>query len=568
MSEIQDLLFDSRSVFQVIGCLMREPTLLDEYRFDPDDFYDLFNKIIYGAINNLYSEGARVIDKIAIDNYLSNYKEQYAVFTQRDGLQYAEDCKNLAEPKNFPYYYQQVKKFAYLRYADKNGLDIRPLYDYSLTGSELEKERDKFNKQSVEDLIEKVESKFVTEGKAKYMISVMQKEYQAGAGIRELVESLQESPDFGIPLLSPFLNTIYRGARFGALYLLSAPSGVGKTRIGMMNMVYFSVPHHYDNKEKKWVHKGFSNPSLIISTELERNELQTIILAQISGVSEDKILSWKMTKQESIRVEEAMGYMEMYPLYFVILEDYSQEQIFNIIKKYHRDYGVNYVYFDYIQTTPGLLSEMTKNASGIRLREDQILYQFVSSLKRVARLLNINIISATQLSGTYHEGPRDETILRGAKAMADKIDCGEIIMNPTPGELKAVDDYIERKIKMVKPNKVKHVYKCRGGKYTKLKIFCHLDLGAMTVEDLFATDANNVLIDIPLTEINLGEDAPVMDVEATEIIEQVIEDNSVDMGSVSEEEIYNKLSGQNSDSQIEDESGLTEAQLAMRKLGF
>ncbi|MBR1892045.1 MAG: hypothetical protein IJ815_00745 [Lachnospiraceae bacterium] len=548
---------------QVLGCLMLEPTLLDEYHFEPEDFKDAFSTIIYGAVNNLYSEGIRVIDKVAIDNYLSAYPQQYSIFTQHDGMQYVDDCRALAEKANFTYYHQKLKKLAYLRYAGKNGLDIRPLYDYSLTGTELEKEQKKFDAMTIEDLISRIESKFVIDARNKYSISTTQKEYTMGNGLSELISELREIPDYGIPLVSPVLNTIYRGARFGTVYLISAPSGVGKTRVGVQNMVYFSVPWQYNNETKKWETHGISNPSLIISTELEHKELQTMVVAQVSGVSEDKILAGSYDKSEQKRIEQAIEYIKSSPLYTVILEDFSREQVFNIIRKYHRECGVDYVYFDYIQMSFNLMNEMVKNAQGVRIREDQILYQFVSSLKALARQLNIFILSATQLSGTYHEGYKDETILRGAKAMADKIDCGEIIMIPTAGELKAVDSCRPRKINMKTPNRIKHIYKCRGGKYTTIKVFCYMDLGKLTCEDLFVTDADNILIDIPYTNISVGE----MKVGDMDVVEQTIKENSVDMSIVSDEEVFEKLSGQEK-TETEDVSGLSDAQLAMRRLGF
>lgn len=542
---------------------MLEPTLMDEYHFEPEDFKDAFSSIIYGAINNLYSEGVRIIDKIAVDNYLSNYPQQYAIFNQHNGMQYVEDCRALAEKANFTYYHQKLKKLAYLRFASKNGLDIRPLYDYTLTAEELEKEQKKFDAMSIEDLISRVESKFVLEARNKYSISVTQKEYVISNGMLELIQELQETPDYGIPLLSPFLNTIYRGARFGTVYLLSAPSGAGKTRDGVMNMVYFAIPWQYNCSIDRWECHGISNPSLIISTELELKEIQTMVLAQVSGVSEDKILAGTYERNEEIRVMQALEYINSAPLYVIVLEDFSREQVFNIIRKYHREYGVDYVFFDYIQMSFSLMNEMVKNAQGVRIREDQILYQFVSSLKALARQLNIFILAATQLSGTYHEGYKDETILRGAKAMADKVDCGEILMIPTAGELKAVEDVRPRKIGMRTPNRIKHVYKCRGGKYTKLKIFCYMDLGKMTCEDLFVTDSDNVLIDIPYTNISVGE----MKIGDMDRVEQAIQENSVDMSIVPDAEVFEKLSGQEK-TEVEDVSGLTEAQLAMRRMGF
>lgn len=555
-------LLDERCILQVLGCLMLEPTLLDEYRFEPDDFGLDFYQIIYGAIYNLYSTGSGVIDKVSIDNYLSNYKTQYTKFQLNKGMEYVNDCRELAELRNFTPNHSKLKKLAYLRYAEANGLDIRPLFDYTLEGAEFEKEQEKFDALSVDELITRVEDKFVIEAKNKYSIVITQKEYGAGSGINELLDKLEESPDYGIPLVSPFLNTIYRGARLGTFFLLSAPTGAGKTRIGIQNIVYFSIPHQYNTESHEWeYHNGMTNPSLIISTELEIEEIQPMILAQIAGVDEDKIKTNCCTSEEKERVRKAAQYMINSPLHIVVVDDFSREQVFNIIRKYHREYDVDYVYFDYIQLSDGLMSEMAKMKN---MRGDQILYQFVSSLKLLARKLNIFLISATQVSGSYHEGARDETILRGAKAMADKVDGGEIVMDPSPGELKAVESIIPRKIGMKMPNKVKHIYKCRGGKYTKIKIFCYLDLGKMTLDDLFVTDANNVVIDIPYTNISVSS----LENDDLDTVEQIIQENSIEMNKVSEEEVYEKLNGQINDQDNNSEANMTETQLAMKRLGF
>ena len=54
-------LFDKMAVFQVFGCLLRQPSLLDLYVLTPEDFNgEDFHQIIFASIFNLYNKGVKV----------------------------------------------------------------------------------------------------------------------------------------------------------------------------------------------------------------------------------------------------------------------------------------------------------------------------------------------------------------------------------------------------------------------------------------------------------------------------------------------------------------------------
>ena len=73
-------LVDVRTIAQCLGAIITDPTILDEYSFDKEDFAEPFYMLIYSAAYNLYNSGVNVIDNFSIDSYLSNFKEQYKVF--------------------------------------------------------------------------------------------------------------------------------------------------------------------------------------------------------------------------------------------------------------------------------------------------------------------------------------------------------------------------------------------------------------------------------------------------------------------------------------------------------
>ena len=54
------LLQDKESIMQLLGGIMRDPSILSntkEYPIELDDFPEPFHKTIYGAMENLYKQG-------------------------------------------------------------------------------------------------------------------------------------------------------------------------------------------------------------------------------------------------------------------------------------------------------------------------------------------------------------------------------------------------------------------------------------------------------------------------------------------------------------------------------
>ena len=73
----------------------------------------------------------------------------------------------------------------------------------------------------------------------------------------------------------------------------------------------------------------------------------------------------------------------------------------------------------------------------LRIREDVALGMLSTALKDLAVELDVFMRSATQVNGDLQEikGIRDQRCIRGAKAIADKIDCGMVTAKVIPQEL-------------------------------------------------------------------------------------------------------------------------------------
>lgn len=503
---------------------------MEEYPLEQEDFeVEAFHEIIFACIYNLYVSGAEVVDCFSIDSFLSNYEQQYKIFTDNEGIKYLKDAVEMCELANFEYNYSRIKKFSYLRFLEKQGFDSRIIYDGTIVEPEKqEKEMKKFDTTTLEEMIDTVDLRLVVTARDKYASNTQKMGQLAGKGLKELKEELKEEPEMGIPMQSKIMNTIARGARLKKVYLRSSDSGGGKSRLAIADICGYSIPWFYDYK-KGWVYTGFSEPSLFITTELEVDEIQTIIAAYVSGVNESHILDGVYEEGEEERVDKAIEYIESAPFYIEFMPDFDINDIRNTIKRYKREKGVSYVNFDYIHVSIKLLMQISGITKGNRnMREDQTIFLLMDELKNLANTLGVHISTASQLNGDYRNAKiKDNTILRGAKSMSDRVDLGIVSLAPSAEELEGIKPILEKKIAPQIPNLIQHVYKVRRGKLAKVRVWQFADLGTCRVEDLFVTTNDYKLIPVDQTVI--------------ENIDKLLDEHSINEDEISEEELDNEI---------------------------
>lgn len=484
--------------------------------------------LIYSSVYNLYNSGVNVIDNFSVDSYLSNYKEQYKIFNDNNGLEYISDVVDLYQKENFSYFYSRLKKFSCLRYWETQGYDTRKIYNTTIVEpSAQEREIVKFDNLTVEDMIDILEGELVDEAKMKFSTNTSHIGQLAGKDLKQLKDSFKEIPDYGLPLQSPIMSTVARGCRLKKLYLRSSNSGGGKTRLGLADMANIAIPYKYNIQDKTWEYSGFSEPVLMISTELEIPEIQTILIAYVSGVNEGQIREGVYNQDEEERVDKAIEYIETSPFYIEFIPDFGINDIEQLIRKYKREKSVHHFFFDYVHMSNKLIMEVATISKGMKLREDQILFLFIDTLKNLCNKLGIFLLSSTQLNGTYKDSTeKDETMLRGAKNMADRIDLGEISLPPSPLEQKMLTEIARNIVGCPDINLIRHIYKLRGNKWSKIKICQHVDLGTGRTQDVFVLSKDNKIIDIPVIDLRS------VTMEEARQVEDIIQNNSEDVSNM------------------------------------
>lgn len=469
---------DTRAILQVLGCIIQNPNLLVQYDYlnlDKNHFPEMFHKIIFATISNLFSQGVEKIDALTIDSFLVSYKKQHEIFEQNNGIKYIEDAIELAQPENFEYNAKRVIKYSILRDLVKKGYDISKFYDENDEEKMLN-----FDNMTIEQMFEVYERELI-DLKLKYTIN--RRSIHAGKGLQDLKERYKSIPEMGIPFPSNAMSVILRGFRKGKLYLHSALSGRGKSRMMASCAAYQAV------KLKK--------PVLFITSEQQEDEIQTMFLAYISQVDEEKILLGQYSKEEEKKVDEAIKLIETSPLYVEFVSDFTPEKIENVVKHHKMIHDIEYVYFDYIKATVEMLSDLAGRARVSNLRTDNVLYMFTEKLKRLANNLDIGIYTATQLNAeAYNAKEFNEKLLRGAKAIADPVDVGMIIREVDKSDETIFEGILEE---YDKPDLCLCIYKNRRGK-KDIDIWMKIDHGTCTYQDVLVTQHGRKL-EIPKLEI-------------------------------------------------------------------
>lgn len=501
---------DTTSVMQVIGCVFNNPEILDftdRYVVVEEDFADSFHKIVFGAIYKLHELGAHKVSLETISDFLSTRQKSEAIYKQNRGEEWLQKISELSSPETFDYYYNRLKKFSLLRAYDNCGIDISDIYDADniLDIKKKQYQEDQLDNLTLEQIADKVDAK-INNIRLQYVDDSFGEAQQAGEGVFELIQKFKDHPEVGVPLYGPLINTVTRGARLKKFYLRSAATGVGKTRSMIADACNIACNSIYDDNFG-WIGNGGSEPVLFITTEQELEEIQTMMIAFLSGVNEEHILNGEYIGNEEKRVMEAAKLLSESPLYVEELPDFSLKDVEDKIKKNIRDHDIKYVCHDYIHTSMKILEEITRRSGGIKLREDNILFMLSTRLKDICNTYGVFIMSATQLNGGYVDSETpDQNLLRGAKAIADKIDLGMILLGVKDDDLVKLDPILSSNI-FEKPTIKMSIYKNRRGRYKGVYLWCKADLGCCRIQPMFCTTYDYEMVSIDDVRIKVTEDS-------------------------------------------------------------
>ncbi len=489
-------LSDTATENEVIGYLLKKPSLFlePEFPLNLDDFTNQRNKVVFAVLSNMAFQGAETINPVDVDTELRQFPAQYELYNNAGGIEsllsLAMDDGRVVDNAVFNILYQRLKKYSMLRDLERAGFSTHDLYNTDCFDNTEQKVN--FESCSLDDFVKNYKTK-LNDIEEKYQNKNAERGISIAEGLRELIEEYKITPAVGATLDGDIYNYAVRGARMGKMYITSSPSGMGKTRRMVGQACALALP--YLTKDGAIVTKENYYPALFISTEQSVREIQTLVLAYVSNVNEDKITDGCVdcTQAELDRIEKAIKIIELFKDYLMLeqIADPSVGLLKSKMLQYIYKKDVRYIFFDYIFTSSSLMGEF----AATRLREDVILLMLSNALKEVATVNDVFVMSGTQVSGDYNKPTfRGMEYIRGSKAIADKVDVGDITIRLLPEEEEAIEEII--KVDGRKPNIVTDIYKNRSGVLTQVKIFSYFDYATCHMENYFLTDLSYIPMEL------------------------------------------------------------------------
>ena len=509
---------------------MYKPLLFLEYTdINPIDFDYKPARVCLNCIKKLYENGAKELTPLEVDQEIERCGgAAYSVYKNDGGLDFLKNAYEYAQQGNFSLYYNRLKKNSLLRKLKKANYDISDFYvDDKVNINPLQEIeiQNRLEEATLEDILNNVEKKY-SEIRNEFLNTGHYKSNPAD-GIFKLIDDLQKTPSIGPSLEGNIFSSVCRGARSGCFFLKSASTSGGKTRTSIFDACRIAYPIRWSSKKGCFIqeidkdgNRRLPRKVLFIITEMDKEELQTIMLAYLSGVDEEHIITGRYEFGELMRVEIAAHIIEEYNGYFLI-EEISEPNLQNVeaaIRKYATVDNVKFVFYDYIHSTASLIGQFAKN----NVREDVVLMLMANQLKQLAKDYNLFIFSATQVNalamGNDELEFKDEKSIRGAKSIADKADVGFVLTRISekgwnslvPTLRTAVrDNIIDASIFDRRPTHVIDIYKMRRGRYKMVRIWTYIHLGTGEREDLFITNAANQPLYEPIDLFSSAIEEPI-----------------------------------------------------------
>lgn len=479
---------------QLLGALYNNPELFDKQQsaqLKPNDFTNPLRQLIFKTLENMFDSGYNKITISKLETYLHSYPNSFEMYMhENQGRKYLEKLELTGDKDNYNYAIDLVKKYTLLRNLKSAGLNVDKYYNEAeIDQNKIEKQNLWVNKHSLSQISNILMTD--VESAINDTVSSFGESYNVGEGIRDLVNKMQTIPDYGAPMPIKVLNEALRGMRLGTLYIYSAATGGGKSRTLISVAASKAIGTRYDWNKKEWIKTAEPEPVTYIGTELQLEELQSVVLAFVSGISQDKIMKNKLNYEEAEILSQSIDIIEKSQLRLEIEPQYTLGKLEKIIKQYTRE-GCKYFFFDYIVATIELMEEL-KERAGMNLREDQILHMVSTSLKNLCTTYNIFIFSSTQLTSDSYDGELGVQSVRGSRALVDRADALIIGSRIRPVD-KAKVEKMANEGGYEMPNYQLKIVKSRGTEMAAYTFYGQYNLGNMEYHNCFTVDPIGELV--------------------------------------------------------------------------
>jgi len=357
----------------VLGCVLLDNSVIDKLTISADDFHSNKTRSIFQAMTDMRSEGTP-IDIITLAKKFPGKESEIASLTAAVPTSSAADF-----------------------YADQVLEDATKRRIVELAQRLLTEANDTEPDQLVSIIKKAGETLTVGSGEVTSLSAIFD----------EVLEELSQPSKM---TKTPYkrLNNIIGGYRAGAVYIVAARPGVGKTMFALQNA--------YDLASQGGV--------MFFSMEMGRGELVKRLISAEARVFADKISRGELDEYEWKQIAKARGKFQR----DLIIEDrpgISVNKLRSAYRKASKDKKINAIVVDYL----GLMHD----SRGGRSRYEKVT-NISNDLKQLARELNIPIIALHQLNREVENrsDPRPTlSDLRDSGAIEQDADVVMLLHRPT-----------------------------------------------------------------------------------------------------------------------------------------
>ena len=355
----------------VLGALLLDPEAIIKVSdfLRPEDFYDPTYRMIYKAIEELYTKH-EPIDFITVSSRLADNKRIADV----GGTAFLADLAASVPTSSHVYQYGQIVKAKALhRNIIDAGRRITGLgYDADKPIPELLDE--------VEKTVFNITNAFLKE-KFIHIRDVLDARYEKFA---EMHEAEDPNAMKGVPTGFNALDFKLSGLQPSDLVILAARPSMGKTALALNIAMNAAVKH------RKTVG--------VFSLEMSKEQLVDRLFASMLGVDSWKLQRGKLDDSDFQNMGPIMDEMSKANIFLADISASSMPEFRTKARRLQMEHGLDLLIVDYLQ----LMSTGNSSYAGNRVQE---VSEISRILKQVAKELHIPILALSQLSRAVENRP-------------------------------------------------------------------------------------------------------------------------------------------------------------------
>lgn len=323
--------------------------------------YNMENRCLLWAIRSLVQEGIEKIDAVNLSAMLSSNAavkkkiKEYNIGEIEDFIA----MSSYAARHTIEEYKLLVKRVVTLSYKRDLLKTLEEVKSLALNDSAQLTEIDAMVSSKLNELTQS------------YIVANEVENY--GDKIDEIWEEIKKRRQVtdAIPNKYPLLGK-YFSFEPGELYLISARMKMGKSALFLNYAQYLCEA---------------GVPTLYLDTEMSDVRFSERLISNISGVEVSKVRDGNYSREEESRIMAAIQRIKKYPFVHLFIPDFTDEQVYAVIKILKYKMNLKFVIYDYIKGNTTSSSELY-NILGARC----------DKLKEIAGMENIPILAGAQLN--------------------------------------------------------------------------------------------------------------------------------------------------------------------------